>query len=186
MAVDFRVVIPDDMGNSIKLGALVEGKYDVDLTQLALPPSLTSLTLEGTTLTAAMSSGGDKTVDLSSMLPEVVADVFLKGVARNGDKLVFTVGASDNADNDTTLEVAVADLLPVEADEETITGTGVSGSPLKLKLSTSTENNLLKRGADGLYVSPADIPVPPVQPREIRLTNASGATLVGYIYSQEQ
>ena len=34
MATDFRVVTPDDMGASIRLGAKEPNKYDVDLSQL--------------------------------------------------------------------------------------------------------------------------------------------------------
>ena len=85
MATDFRVVTPDDMGASIRLGAKEPNKYDVDLSQLDLPASVTGLTLQGTVL-SVQTSDGDKTVDLAPMLPQIAADAFLKNVQRQGDQ----------------------------------------------------------------------------------------------------
>lgn len=73
MATYFRVVIPADMGSSIKLGVKEPNKYDVDLSQLDLPAGLTGLSLQGTVLTAT-TSDGPVTVDLAPMLPTVTAD----------------------------------------------------------------------------------------------------------------
>lgn len=186
MATDFRVVVPSDIGTTIKLGAKVAGKYDVDITQLDLPAGLTGLSLQGTVLTAT-TSDGPQTVDLAPMLPAVVTEVFLKAVTRDNNDIVFTVGEKGSTANDTTLRVSVADLLPVVADNITLQGTGVTADPLKVKLSTATTDNVLKQGTDGLYVSLADLPQPTAtQPREIRLVNATGETVVGYIYSTEQ
>ena len=189
MATDFRVVIPSDMGSSIKLGVKEPNKYDVDVSQLDLPGSLTGLYLEGTVLLATTSNiyaDGPIKIDLAQMLPTVTAEVFLKQVQRQGNKIVFTVGEQGNTHNDTTLEVDVADLLPVVADNTTITGTGVTANPLKVQISTAKSDNLLKQGTDGLYVSQADLPQPTVQARDIRLVNASGQTVIGYIHSTEQ
>ena len=198
MATDFRVVIPSDMGNTIKLGAKEPNKYDVDVSQLDLPGGLTGLSLEGTVLTATTSyvyADGPITIDLATILPTVTAEVFLKQVERQGDKIVFTVGEQGNTGNDTTLEVDVADLLPVVADNTTITGTGVTANPLKVQLSQDTPthgNNLLKQAGGGLYVSETDITnlitanAAPKEPRDIRLVNASGQTVIGYIHSTEQ
>lgn len=185
MATDFRVVIPEDMGSSIKLGVKEPNKYDVDLSQLDLPAGLTGLSLQGTVLTAT-TSDGPVTVDLAPMLPAVTAEVFLKQVQRQGNKIVFTVGERGSTGNDTTFEVDVSDLLPVVADNTTITGTGVSANPLKVQISTSKSDNLLKQGTDGLYVSQADLLQPTAQARDIRLVNASGTTVVAYAYSTEQ
>ncbi len=69
MATDFRVVTPDDMGNTIRLGAKEPNKYDVDVSQLDLPAGVTGLTLQGTVL-SVQTSDGDKTVDLAPMLPQ--------------------------------------------------------------------------------------------------------------------
>lgn len=185
MAIDFRVVIPSDMGDTIKLGAKTPNKYDVDVTQLNLPASLTGLSLTGTVLKATTSEG-EKTVDLAPMLPTIAAEIFLKDVQRQANKILFTVGEKNSAADDTILEVDVADLLPVVTDNTTITGTGVTTNPLKVQLSTAKTDNLLKQGADGLYVSEADIPVAETNARTVRLTNASGETVVGYIYDTEQ
>lgn len=185
MATDFRVVIPSDMGDTIKLGVKVPNKYDVDVSLLDLPAGLTGLSLQGTVLTAT-TSDGPQTVDLAPMLPTVVAEVFLKDVQRQDNKIVFTVGEKGNTTNDTTLEVDVADLLPVVADNITITGTGVSANPLKVQISSTTQDNLLKQGADGLYVAQADLPQATTEARDIRLVNASGTTVVAYGYSTEQ
>lgn len=189
MANDIRVVVPSDIGNTIKLGAKEVNKYDVDVSALELPEQVTDVTLQGTTLTVK-TVGGDKAVDLSPMLPQVVLDTVLKKVEKQDNKIVFTVGNKDNEDANTTLEVDVADLLPVVADEESITGTGVDASKLAVKLAAG-EDNLITKSAEGIAVSKAAIqsllPEEVVIPaRDVRLVNASGTTVVGYIHSTEQ
>ena len=194
MATDFRVVTPDDMGASIRLGAKEPNKYDVDLSQLDLPASVTGLTLQGTVL-SVQTSDGDKTVDLAPMLPQIAADAFLKNVQRQGDQIVFTVGIKADTSQDTTFNIDIADLAPVQTDGITIVGNGANGDTLRVQLSQDTPthgNNLLKQAGGGLYVSETDITdlitsnAAPAEPRDIRLTNATGQTVVGYIYSTEQ
>lgn len=194
MATDFRVVTPDDMGASIRLGAKEPNKYDVDLSQLDLPPSVTGLTLQGTVL-SVQTSDGDKTVDLAPMLPKIAADAFLKNVQRQGNQIVFTVGIKDDTSQDTTFSIDIADLAPVQADGITIVGNGANGDTLRVQLSQDTPthgNNLLKQAGGGLYVSETDITnliatnAAPKEPRDIRLVNASGQTVIGYIHSTEQ
>lgn len=184
MATDFRVVIPEDLGSTIKMNAKEANKYDVDVSQLDLPAGIDSLELAGTTLTAKTSKG-DKSVDLAPMLPAVVAEVFLKRVEREGENLVFIVGQADNDDNNNRLQVRIADFLTFETDPDTLSGNGTQGQPLNVKISTEPKN-LLKRSASGLYVSADDLPKPTVEPRGIRLVNASGQTVVGYIHATEQ
>lgn len=194
MATDFRVVTPDDMGASIRLGAKEPNKYDVDLSQLDLPASVTGLTLQGTVL-SVQTSDGDKTVDLAPMLPQIAADAFLKNVQRQGNQIVFTVGIKADTSQDTTFNIDIADLAPVQTDGITIVGNGANGDTLRVQLSQDTPthgNNLLKQAGGGLYVSETDITnlitsnAAPAEPRDIRLTNATGQTVVGYIYSTEQ
>ena len=194
MATDFRIVTPDDMGASIRLGAKEPNKYDVDLSQLDLPASVTGLTLQGTVL-SVQTSDGDKTVDLAPMLPQIAADAFLKNVQRQGDQIVFTVGIKADTSQDTTFNIDIADLAPVQTDGITIVGNGANGDTLRVQLSQDTPthgNNLLKQAGGGLYVSETDITdlitsnAAPAEPRDIRLTNATGQTVVGYIYSTEQ
>lgn len=192
MATDFRVVTPGDMGNTIRLGAKEPNKYDVDVSQLNLPASVTGVTLQGTVL-SVKTPDGDKTVDLAPMLPQIAADVFLKNVQRQGDKIVFTVGIKADASQDTTFNIDIADLAPVQTDGVTIVGDGTNADILRVQLAQliGGENNLLKLAGNGLYVSETDITdlivanAAPKEPRDIRLVNASGQTVIGYIHSTE-
>ena len=192
MATDFRVVTPDDMGNTIRLGVKEPNKYDVDVSQLILPAGVTGVTLQGTVL-SVQTPDGDKTVDLAPMLPQIAADVFLKNVQRQGNQIVFTVGIKDDTDQDTTFSIDIADLAPVQTDGITIVGNGANGDILRVQLSQPIDgDNLLKLAGDGLYVSETDITnliaanATPKEPRDIRLVNASGQTVIGYIHSTEQ
>lgn len=192
MATDFRVVTPDDMGNTIRLGVKEPNKYDVDLSQLNLPASVTGLTLQGTVL-SVQTPDGDKTVDLAPMLPQIAADAFLKNVQRQGNQIVFTVGIKADASQDTTFNIDIADLAPVQTDGITIVGDGTNVDILRVRLSQPIDgDNLLKLAGDGLYVSETDITnliaghAVPKEPRDIRLVNASGQTVIGYIHSTEQ
>ena len=192
MATDFRVVTPDDMGNTIRLGAKEPNKYDVDVSQLNLPAGVTGVTLQGTVL-SVQTPYGDNTVDLAPMLPQIAADVFLKNVQRQGNQIVFTVGIKDDASQDTTFNIDIADLAPVQTDGITIVGDGTNGDILRVRLSQPIDgDNLLKLAGDGLYVSETDITdlivanAAPKEPRDIRLVNASGQTVIGYIHSTEQ
>ena len=189
MATDVRVVIPSDLGTTFKMGLKQANKYDVDVDQLSFPEQVKDVTLRGTILTVE-TVGGDKFVDFSPMLPQVVLDTVLKHVEKRDNKIVFTVGNKANEDANTTFEVDVADLLPVVADEETIGGTGVEASKLYVKVAPDA-NNLLKKTPDGLSVSKAEIeallpPAPPADARTMRLVNASGQTVIGYIHETEQ
>lgn len=192
MATDFRVVTPDDMGNTIRLGVKEPNKYDVDVSQLILPAGVTGVTLQGTVL-SVQTPYGDNTVDLAPMLPQIAADVFLKNVQRQGNQIVFTVGIKADASQDTTFNIDIADLAPVQTDGITIVGDGTNGDILRVRLSPLTDgDNLLKLAGDGLYVSETDITdlivanAAPKEPRDIRLVNASGQTVIGYIHSTEQ
>lgn len=193
MATDFRVVTPDDMGNTIRLGAKEPNKYDVDVSQLNLPAGVTGVTLQGTVL-SVQTPDGAKTVDLAPMLPQIAADVFLKNVQRQGNKIVFTVGIKADTSQDTTFNIDIADLAPVQTDGVTIVGNGTNGDILRVQLAQliGSENNLLKLAGDGLYVSETDITgliaanAATKEPRDIRLVNASGQTVIGYIHSTEQ
>ena len=192
MAIDFRVVTPDDMGNTIRLGAKEPDKYDVDVSQLNLPASVTGVTLQGTVL-SVQTPYGDNNVDLAPMLPQIAADVFLKYVQRQGNQIVFTVGIKDDASQDTTFNIDIADLAPVQTDGITIVGDGTNVDILRVRLSQPIDgDNLLKLAGDGLYVSETDITdlivanAAPKEPRDFRLVNASGNTVIGYIHSTEQ
>lgn len=182
MATDFRIVTPDDIGSTLKLGAKEANKYDVDVSQLTLPAGIDSFELAGTTLTAK-TSGGDKSIDLAPMLPTVTASTFLKNVVKTDNKIVFTVGEKGSATNDTTFEIDVSDLLPVQTDNATVKGDGTTASPLNVAISVQANNALIKKD-DGLYVTlPEQQNIPS---RDVRLVNASGQTVIGYLHSTEQ
>ena len=189
MANDIRVVTPTDIGNTIKLGLKVPHTYDVDVSALELPEQVIDVILQGTIL-AVQTTGGEKAVDLAPMLPQVVLDTVLKNVEKQGNNIVFTVGNKDNDENNNTFNVDVADLLPVVADEQSITGTGIEANKLAVKLVAGADNLITKSG-DGITVSKAAIqdmlPKEVVIPaRDVRLVNASGTSVVGYIHSTEQ
>lgn len=192
MATDFRVVTPGDMGNTIRLGVKEPNKYDVDVSQLILPAGVTGLTLQGTVL-SVRTPYGDNTVDLAPMLPQIAADVFLKNVQRQGNQIVFTIGIKADTSQDSTFNIDIADLAPVQTDGITIVGDGTNGDILRVRLSQPIDGgNLLKLAGDGLYVSKTDITdlivanAAPKEPRDIRLVNASGQTVIGYIHSTER
>ena len=184
MATDFRVVIPADLGSTIVLGAKEPNKYDVAKDALGIS-EVTEVHLQGTTLQVTTTTGV-KSVDLAPILPQVTAEIFLKSVTKQGNELVFVVGEKNSTTNDTTLRIDVADLLPVKSDGVTIGGTGVETDKLAVKVSTATSGNLVKVATDGLYVSATDVAnAVPKPTRDIRLVNATGTTVVGYIYSSE-
>ena len=184
MATDVRVVTPNDLGDSLRLGVLESGKIDVDVSKLDLPPTITGLTLSGTELTIN-TTNGKHTVDLEPVLPNVVADVFLKGVRVNDDyKLVFTVGKDGDTTEDITLEADLRNYFTLEIDSYTLSGTGRSGDPLKVSISGESDN-LLEETDSGLYISRYSLNIPKPDVRDIRLTDASGNTVLGYIHSTE-
>lgn len=192
MATDIPLVAPSDMGETIKMGAKQAGKYDVDVSKLDLPSEITGLSLQGTVLTIT-TTDGSHSQDLVTILPTVAADVFLKSVVRQANKLVFTVGEKDNTTNNTTFEVDVSDLLPVQADGTTITGNGTAANKLGVRISTAIADNLITKQPDGLAVSKASIvqivneviSATPAETRDIRFVNATGTTVLGYAHSSE-
>lgn len=128
-------------------------------------------------------------------MPQIAADVFLKSVQRQGNQIVFIVGIKDDTSQDNTFSIDIADLAPVQTDGITIIGNGTNGDKLRIRFSQDTlthGTNLLKQADDGLYVSETDIinllaaNDPSKEPRDIRLVNASGQTVIGYIHSTEQ
>lgn len=64
-----KVVTPDDLGDTLKLGAKVANKYDVDVSKFDLPNGITDASLTGTVLTITTDEKSI-TVDLSGILPK--------------------------------------------------------------------------------------------------------------------
>lgn len=194
MAVDLPVVTPSDLGATIVLGTLAEGKYDVDISQLQLPDSISAIrvdTSSGKKEIIFTTNNGEQKVDISPLLPTVVSEVFLKSVTKDNNELVFTVGERGTTSNDTVLRVSVADLLPVTADGTTITGNGTASSKLAVRISTAS-GNLLKSTPQGMVVTTEDVQTIARQEaataaprRTVRITNATGTRVVGYAYETE-
>lgn len=183
MATDFRVVTPADMGDTIVLGTKVAGKYDVDVSKLTgLPNGVSSVTLDGTTLRLVTNNGNIDT-DLASLMPSVTSDVFLKNVEYADKKLKFTVGIKKDTSQDNVLEVAVADMLPVQTDGMTLDGNGTAANTLKVRIDPRSDN-LLSYSPSGLHVAKASIQAAPA--RGVRLVNATGETVLGYMYATEE
>lgn len=111
---------------------------------------ITNLTLDGTILTVH-TGDGDKAVDLSSILPVIGKDLFLKAVEHNDNKIVFTVGEKDNTESDKQFEVDVSDLLPVKTGNS-ITGDGTTNNELAVNLDPD-EDNLLEITENGLNLN---------------------------------
>lgn len=73
-------------------------KGDTPVVTMQLDGDTLRLTVDGTVYNA----------DLSTLLPTVTAEVFLKAVRKEGDELVFTVGEKDNTNSDNELRVELA------------------------------------------------------------------------------
>lgn len=138
--VDVRVVTPADLGETLKLNTLEIDKYDV-----VFPEPIQEVALAGNNVVITSHKGTEHRVDLTSILPTIAKDVFLKNVEYTGDKnLRFTVGHRDDNVGEQVFTVNVSDLLPVMADELTITGNGTDGSVLKAKVPSHHPTDLVK------------------------------------------
>lgn len=179
----FKVVTPDDVGSTIVLGLTESNKYDVDFSKFTIPEIVTGISLSDTTLRVS-TIHGEKTVDLASILPEIVVDTALSNIALNDNKLQLTV--SGKGKNSTVVEVDVSDLLPVKSDGKSISGDGTEKNKLAVRIFEG-DDNLIEMSSDGLKVSKAAVQAlaTPINPRDIKLVNAAGTTTLGYIYSTE-
>ena len=189
--VDMRIVTPDNMGDTLKLGVVTEGKYDVNVEGLTLPDPVADFRIDqsqGKKELVLQTTGGEKRLDITPLLPPVAVDIALKsGRYDQGSKsFVFTVGQAGNTNSDSTVIVPASDLLPVSSDGTTITGSGTEQSKLAVRVS-STSGNLLKSDATGLSVATADIQrvaneaVAAGAPEfDVRFVDASGRTVLGY------
>ena len=93
------------------------------------------------------------------------------------------MGIKKDTSQDNVLEVAVADMLPVQTDGMTLGGDGTAASTLKVRIDPRSDN-LLSYSPSGLHVAKASIQAAPA--RGVRLVNATGETVLGYIYATEE
>lgn len=104
-----------------------------DSTKKIKVKGVSGVALAGTTLRLTLADGTTKEANLAGLIPAQKADHFLKKVEKVGSNLRFTVGAQGTTDGETTVEIPVADLVPVSSDNVTLEGNGTAANPLKIK-----------------------------------------------------
>ena len=188
MVAKTKVIIPDNLGKTIMLGALDPKKWDVKydpdhfefvegkglhLKDSVLKPlkdaDIVSGNFVGSNLELNKVDGNKVIIPVGDLIPAVKADKFLKGVTYNegSKKLVFTVG--NDTDNTTqTYEVSIADLLPVVTGNG-LQGNGTSSSPLSIK---TPANSGLKVDANGIAFD---------KDKLVELVDGTGDVSLGYI-----
>lgn len=201
MATVKTVITPVNIGKTIKLGAIEQNKFDVqlkatdftvetdgsvklaDAVRADLNKYLKSGAVNGGDLVLTLNDDSTVTVDVSSLVPQVKKDRFLKSVSYNetDKKLVFTVGSTEEgASKDTTLEVAVSDLLPVVAGNG-LDGNGTTASPLKVKTSADAVNPIVV-DENGVTLDQTKLKAFAKETRDVELQDVAGNVL-GYAYS---
>lgn len=201
MATVKTVIAPSNIGKTIKLGAIETNKFDVqlnatdftvetdgsiklaDAVRADLNKYLKSGEVNGGNMVLTLNDDSTVTVDVSSLVPQVKKDRFLKAVAYNeaDKKLVFTVGSTEEgATKDTTLEVAVSDLLPVVAGNG-LEGNGTAASPLKVKTSADAANPIVVN-ENGVTLDQAKLKAFAKETRDVELRDVAG-NAIGYAYS---
>lgn len=188
MTTQKKVIIPENLGKTIVLGALDPKKWDVKYDPdhftfeegkgLHLNPSIlqplkdadvASGALVGSNLELTKNDGSKINVPLSGLIPAAKADHFLKAVEYKAaeKKIKFTVGNDLNAE-ESSYEIDVADLLPVVAGNG-LQGNGTSASPLSIK---TPANSGLKVDANGIAFDKDAL---------IELVDGTGEVSLGYI-----
>lgn len=201
MATVKTVITPVNIGKTIKLGAIEQNKFDVqlkatdfkveengaiklaDAVRADLNKYLKSGAVNGGDMLLTLNDDSTVTIDVSSLVPHVKKDRFLKTVTYNqtDKKLVFTVGSTEEGEaKDATLEVAVSDLLPVVAGNG-LEGNGTAASPLKVKTSADAANPIVV-DANGVTLDQAKLKAFAKETRDIELQDVAGNT-IAYVYS---
>lgn len=201
MAAVKTVITPVNIGKTIKLGAIEQNKFDVqlkatdfeveengaiklaDAVRADLNKYLKSGAVNDGNMLLTLNDDSTVTIDVSSLVPHVKKDRFLKTVTYNqtDKKLVFTVGSTEEGEvKDATLEVAVSDLLPVVAGNG-LEGNGTAASPLKVKTSADAENPIVV-DANGVTLDQAKLKAFAKETRDIELQDVAGNT-IAYAYS---
>lgn len=201
MATVKTVITPVNIGKTIKLGAIEQNKFDVqlkatdfeveengaiklaDAVRADLNKYLKSGAVNGGNMLLTLNDDSTVTIDVSSLVPHVKKDRFLKTVTYNqtDKKLVFTVGSTEEGEaKDATLEVAVSDLLPVVAGNG-LEGNGTAANPLKVKTSADAANPIVV-DANGVTLDQAKLKAFAKETRDIELQDVAGNT-IAYAYS---
>ena len=188
MTTQKKVIIPENLGKTIVLGALDSKKWDVKydpdhfefvegkglhLKSSVLQPlkdaDVASGALVGSNLELTKNDGSKINVPLAGLIPAAKADHFLKAVEYKAaeKKIKFTVGNDLNAE-ESSYEIDVADLLPVVAGNG-LQGNGTAASPLSIK---TPANSGLKVDANGIAFDKDVL---------IELVDGTGEVSLGYI-----
>lgn len=188
MTMQKKVIIPENLGKTIVLGALDPKKWDVKydpdhfefvegkglhLKSSVLQPlkdaDVASGALVGSNLELTKNDGSKINVPLAGLIPAAKADHFLKAVEYKAaeKKIKFTVGNDLNAE-ESSYEIDVADLLPVVAGNG-LQGNGTAASPLSIK---TPANSGLKVDANGIAFDKDAL---------IELVDGTGEVSLGYI-----
>lgn len=206
MSTITHVVVPTDLGPTIKPAGISANKYDVNIDNDTLKQNAgvisvnTSTTLGTksaaleamvqafeTTTTLAYNSttkvisytnedGTIVTIDLSSL----AVDVFVNGATYDAATMVLTL--SDNSGTTPNITINLSELKKVAtsgSNSVTWTGTGETASPLvaSIKLDPSL-NNLITVSAAGVMVDKTAL----LGLATVELKNAFGTTSLGFIY----
>lgn len=185
------VIIPDNLGSTINLGAVEPYKWDVkfDSGQFELTADglhlkddvladlanadIVSGVLNRSNLELNKKDGSKIVIPLASLIPAAKADHFLKRINYDttAKTLNFHVGNDiDSVEN--SFSVNISDLVPVVAGNG-ITGDGTSTNPLQVNIKAGTG---LKATSDGIALD---------TDRLIKLTNGTGEVTLGYIFPEQ-
>lgn len=188
MTTKNKVIIPENLGKTILLGALDPKKWDVKydpdhfefvegkglhLKSSVLQPlkdaDVASGALVGSNLELTKNDGSKINVPLAGLIPAAKADHFLKAVEYKTaeKKIKFTVGNDLNAE-ESSYEIDVADLAPVVTGNG-LQGNGTATSPVSIKTPT---NSGLKVDANGIAFDKDAL---------IELVDGTGEVTLGYI-----
>ena len=205
MATITHVVVPSDLGQTIKPAGIIAGKYDVNidndtLKQTAGVIGVNTATSAGksaaleamvkafeTTTTLAYNSttkvitytnedGAVVNIDLSTL----AVDVFVNGATYDAGTMILTL--TDNSGTTPDVTINLSELKKVAtspSNSVTWTGTGEAASPLvaNIKLDPSL-NNLVTVSAAGVMVDKTAL----IGLATVELKNAFGTTSLGFIY----
>ena len=116
--------------------------------KIKVKKGVTGVRLTGSNLVVSLQDGTSYTTPLSSLIPAAKADHFLKSVTRQGENLVFSVGAEGVTEAYKIFTVPIGDFLKTNAGNG-LQGEGTTTSPISIKID-STGSNALTAGANGL------------------------------------
>ncbi|MBS9779187.1 MAG: hypothetical protein KGV51_01035 [Moraxellaceae bacterium] len=178
-----HIVIPQNLGKTIKMNAIDTDKYDVNLGSdfvvnnetgaISLADNAENHLTGGrlkpntTIVELTMKSGSKFNIDIGDIIPNHVADIFLSNVALNGSNLQLTVANGNGEGQDKVISVDVSDLIPVTT-QGSIQGDGTTENPIKIKIKTP----ILLDTPEGLCIDKSKL---------VKLVDTTGKVELGYL-----